>query len=995
MSRGSNVFTNNPEKFPRAQITKSSHSPSQVYNNLKPALSLRSNRKSSSPLVDTLGRPLESQKNEEAFYEVSEYGQTKGPAFDGISRRRANFTPSMNFDSNLETHGFDVTNGPSREFYDFRATPTFWQLPQQDMFQQLNYLRRAIYLRDEIVGPGLDLISEIPYGDAEFITDDLSVKELFNKAADVSGLFDFIPRLTLHYLIHGEALPWHWWDDEEGMWGFLYSIDPNDVKIAHFPYSHLGEVVQLNPGQHVQFVVNSSDPIYKEIQKNMPSGLLQQLKAGRKIILKPKNVTYILRENFMLQDSYSFQVRGQSIIDRLFRIWIYYEKIMEAEMAIADNYIYPLNIVKVGNDFFRPNQEDLEAVKQQIDQSRFDVRPFLVYHNAIEFDRADFASGLGDFTGRFERLDDLKLIALGIAKDMLFGESSLASSRTEVQVLVMRLSTLRSKIEKLWLYPKFLDPIAEAHEIYKTSPARIRHKIKVKDYKTSFFRDPENPITGKIYSKREEDKQLATPRVGWQTRLHAVQDSDFVGTLKDLSESERDPKKGYISKTTLMSSLGLDFETEMKRIAKDTELEDKLFGKDEEEEKGEGEEATEEGSFYPTGSWFKKLRRAFFGGKEKTKEKDIEYINKFFAHENEVLYKAGIPEQYTPSQALQLYAGAFSYKKKGSLSDAIIIPDYTDAEFVCSSYDTNYFERLANLKNFSSYMKEHLEFADRVAFEILDNMENFQDGDSSQKFSYVKDGMAQINGWLDDFEDKNVEFVEYAYDQGKKCGYSQEDSKIINYRKQKGYVSAGYENSKFITTISNFEDSEIVNNMKNSLRDSVRKLVKKVEGKSLKEFEWDLRRIVRSIGINTYNLAILHGMLEQGKKHFRWANDIKVDGCPICRARNGKVYEISSFLEQYGSEWCKASHLNCFVANTKVKTPMGLKNIQDLKIGDYVFDHYGVTKVIKTSERIHTGEFTEINGVFSTPEHPYITKFGEVVDAEDLEVGEFLFANRL
>ena len=91
----------------------------------------------------------------------------------------------------------------------------------------------------------------------------------------------------------------------------------------------------------------------------------------------------------------------------------------------------------------------------------------------------------------------------------------------------------------------------------------------------------------------------------------------------------------------------------------------------------------------------------------------------------------------------------------------------------------------------------------------------------------------------------------------------------------------------------------------------------------------------------------------------------------------------------------------CFVAGTKIKTPLGLKNIEELKVGDYVlsYDTSNGTlkeeKILKTF--IHeTNEYvlikTKNKSVETTKDHPFLTTKGWKKVSE-LHIGDTLITN--
>lgn len=67
--------------------------------------------------------------------------------------------------------------------------------------------------------------------------------------------------------------------------------------------------------------------------------------------------------------------------------------------------------------------------------------------------------------------------------------------------------------------------------------------------------------------------------------------------------------------------------------------------------------------------------------------------------------------------------------------------------------------------------------------------------------------------------------------------------------------------------------------------------------------------------------------------------------------------------------------ISCFTEDTEVQTSEGMKKIKDVKIGDKVLTHTGqYRQVVQTFENDYDGEMIEINGVKSTPNHPYLVK---------------------
>ena len=96
----------------------------------------------------------------------------------------------------------------------------------------------------------------------------------------------------------------------------------------------------------------------------------------------------------------------------------------------------------------------------------------------------------------------------------------------------------------------------------------------------------------------------------------------------------------------------------------------------------------------------------------------------------------------------------------------------------------------------------------------------------------------------------------------------------------------------------------------------------------------------------------------------------------------------------------------CFVKNTKIQTSDGLKNIQDIEIGDKVLTHKGIYEnVTNTFIHHHHKKFIKINDIECTPDHKFyviekkdkdliteknLNEYAKFIEAKDLDITKHL-----
>ena len=111
-------------------------------------------------------------------------------------------------------------------------------------------------------------------------------------------------------------------------------------------------------------------------------------------------------------------------------------------------------------------------------------------------------------------------------------------------------------------------------------------------------------------------------------------------------------------------------------------------------------------------------------------------------------------------------------------------------------------------------------------------------------------------------------------------------------------------------------------------------------------------------------------------------------------ARNAFIRTIDKIIGKASAG--KICVLACFPAGTKINTDVGLKNIEEIKVGDKVWSYNeltgetGLQEIVRTMSREsdHTIElYTEGEIIETTAEHPFLTDNGWK-DAADLQAGD-------
>lgn len=524
-------------------------------------------------------------------------GQTIHASIGGGYGGFNNAPLGSSFPSN--TDGPGVSRTPSRKWYDPEYTALSLLLPKNR--PQKNRWRRYFDVFDPVVGGVIELHSQMPFSTARlFGIDDKQVLRKYEQANEEVSLWAKLPEMCKEFLKIGEAFPYLRWDDSKGYFSHIILQNQDFIEIEQSLFVEEEDKYFLSSDPRIRTILEGDEPTYRDRKSRLPVEFLRSIFYGEKIPLPfdDKDLFFALIKRGAPND-----IRGTSIIDRLFKYLIYEDKLLDAQTAIADNFIFPLRMFKLGNENWTPNPEQLDAFQEILMNKQFDPNFYLLTHNAVTYESHNLASDVMSLANEWDRIDKVKMIGLGISQTFLTGESSYASAHVAFQTAIERYRTLRSFFETEFL-AKYFKTIAERNEFYKPSPRELNGQYRVAN----------------------REKELLIPKLDWSKKLVVREEETYLNFLAGLMG------KFPIAESTFFSALGVSLEDELLRKVEDDKLKTRLGIKLEKDfgssSKKEGEEEGEEKGLF---SWFKRDKKRFASSEEKylyTVAKNIHNIQK-------------------------------------------------------------------------------------------------------------------------------------------------------------------------------------------------------------------------------------------------------------------------------------------------------------------------------------------------------------------------------
>lgn len=439
----------------------------------------------------------------------------------------------------------NVGRGPSRKWYDPEWTGLSLLVPKSRTI--LNRWYRHFYRRDPIIGGVIDLHSDLPFSKASLSgVEDTSIRNAYEVAVDRVNLFSKLPEATNEYLKIGEAFPYYRWDGKAGNFSHIMLQNPDFIEVDQSMFLDEDDKFQLAIDPQLRSYIESTNPQAAYQKRKLPMEFIKSIVYGERIDLPfDENDLFIA---IIKRDSPS-DVRGNSMIARLINELIYEDKLRDAQISIADNFMYPLRMMLVGNDTWTPNSEQLDAFQELLLQKQFDQNFWLVTHNAVKYESHPLATDVMSLSNEWERIDKLKMIGLGMSQGFLTGDSSYATAHVGWQTAMARYKNLRHLMETKMVLPFFRE-IAIRNKFFKVSKRELAGQYRVSK------------------SKQEEESldNLIIPKLDWEKKLIVREDESYLQFLAGLMS------KFPISNSTFLSAIGMSLQEELEKSTNDEKL---------------------------------------------------------------------------------------------------------------------------------------------------------------------------------------------------------------------------------------------------------------------------------------------------------------------------------------------------------------------------------------------------------------------------------------
>lgn len=429
--------------------------------------------------------------------------------------------------------GYGNTMFTPPQFYRPQLTPTAFNTVTQrkEVYNQVDW-----WLRNEpLIAAAIMFYSRFPFSGWKLEGCTEYVKDYFERLTIKLDFAKWIPLIAQEYYAMGDCFvhasincpkcrgkmkdEYNQPCNHEGAtWESLYVHDPSTIEVSN-AFPGMEPQYYLTPTEEMKRVVLDKNP--RTHYDAIPNELKVIIAQGNPIPLHPITITHF--KHF----SNAYAPFGNSLIRPLFPLLMYKDRLRQAQWLVAERHILPIKIVKLGSEKRYANEDDLQAVQEELAAVANDPFLTLVVPHDFDFEFYGASGKILQISEEFNIIENELINGLMLNKSILSGEGP-AYNSASIGLLVM----------------------ARRLEEFRNIVARyIEEKIfKQEAMWNGFEEEDEGGTTRYVYPKiKFEDLQL----------------KDITGKLQVVIQAVT---QGMLPVQTLAEMLDLDWDTQVERL---------------------------------------------------------------------------------------------------------------------------------------------------------------------------------------------------------------------------------------------------------------------------------------------------------------------------------------------------------------------------------------------------------------------------------------------
>jgi hypothetical protein len=390
----------------------------------------------------------------------------------------------------------------------------------------INAWNRAFFVTNPLVRSAITLHASYTASKFKLVCKDRKIKQFFD---DMLAKMDFqnaLLEIGIEFWKLGEVFANAELDENNGTWQYINVMNPDFIHVLPPNPLQRDPVLTLVPDEALKRIVTSPNPLDRALREQIPPEIILHIQKGEPIPLDNFNVSHLK----MLSSPYD--TRGTSIITSCYRDLMLYDKIREAKIVQADNFMNPLTLVKLGSENYKPTDDDIRQWQEQVLDSVGDQGYTIVTHGLVDIVKISNSGQTLDMNADLESTMKNIMIGLMVPTGLFDTDyGSYSNGSVGLQVLKDRYKNFQLQLKK-WIEKKILEPIAKIQEFYTIEGG---------------------------------EEKLIVPTVEFE-KIALKEADSFINALSNHVGDPKEPGSGKVSTQTFLELFDVDYEAEKGKL---------------------------------------------------------------------------------------------------------------------------------------------------------------------------------------------------------------------------------------------------------------------------------------------------------------------------------------------------------------------------------------------------------------------------------------------
>jgi intein/homing endonuclease len=284
----------------------------------------------------------------------------------------------------------------------------------------LNQLWRLIYLRDAIVGPAVDLYSNLPYSECRLTgIDDPAIMQVYKDTMERLDIVTMMPELVREFLMIGRFCSSLIFDRRSGVFTDWTTHDPDFLRIEPIPVRGFDPKIDLVASPALKNFLHSMDPRDVNVRDSLPPEFFDEFEKTGTYKLNPLNTLFVPRR------ANPYDYVGTSFLTRIVSFWALEKSLIESTVTNARRRTRSILHITAGLDnLWEPTEDELEAISGLFIQADEDpVGAVVTTRTGVETNEVKAGADFWKLSDEWAFLTEGKMRALGISDAFLSGDA--------------------------------------------------------------------------------------------------------------------------------------------------------------------------------------------------------------------------------------------------------------------------------------------------------------------------------------------------------------------------------------------------------------------------------------------------------------------------------------------------------------------------------------------------------------------------------------------